>query len=394
MTEYNTPEAESLLVEMAVNAYSVLRNRYQELEDDLQVLKETENREVTALKKKIDELLAELKRMDEGFTALNKQHTGVLDQLAKARKEGKECRDDFIAATDLYGDTTKALNAANDRIEELTADLKEANGIIAELEGRGEVDPNSEETKTLLETMGLSSGFVQKVDHNDDTVIHPLIPETFGVSGQGMSDTERRERYLDKNINEIVAKVSLGTHVIEPPYERIERSKQWDNTLNFPYSVKWWEPDGTMSLIPGITRYPTKEEIDAIRVIWGKAELVDVDAPICGWDDGAALSPCMKAAPNDASYCEEHEPKADVTDEPPPTPAPSALRLPQDWSARKGITIIDPDGWRYPDAKEMDIWISEREFDERAAKCTIDRTQYRWDRQAGYVVKKASGNDD
>lgn len=47
------------------------------------------------------------------------------------------------------------------------------------------------------------------------------------------------------------------------------------------------------------------------------------------------------------------------------------LKTADEWSAIKGIIIRDPDGWRYDDAPPWDAKITEAEFTERAAGCTI-----------------------
>lgn len=46
---------------------------------------------------------------------------------------------------------------------------------------------------------------------------------------------------------------------------------------------------------------------------------------------------------------------------------------PEQWGERKGITILDPDGWRI-DSKPFDEPIEESEYDRRMAVSTIMAT--------------------
>lgn len=56
-----------------------------------------------------------------------------------------------------------------------------------------------------------------------------------------------------------------------------------------------------------------------------------------------------------------------------------ALRTPGEWQCRKGIRILDPDGWRGRDGRPWSDPITEAEFDQRAAPST----QSPWDWDAG-----------
>ena len=52
-------------------------------------------------------------------------------------------------------------------------------------------------------------------------------------------------------------------------------------------------------------------------------------------------------------------------------PEPDELRTPQQWAARDGLMILDPDGWRYDDAPPFNQPISRAEYDQRISECTI-----------------------
>lgn len=45
------------------------------------------------------------------------------------------------------------------------------------------------------------------------------------------------------------------------------------------------------------------------------------------------------------------------------------MRPPQEWCWIQGVTILDPDGWRW-DGKDWDEPITEAEFTERASRST------------------------
>lgn len=55
------------------------------------------------------------------------------------------------------------------------------------------------------------------------------------------------------------------------------------------------------------------------------------------------------------------------------------LRTPEEWCARYGLEIADPDGWRHPNAPSWDTPLGLPEFWRRFRECTVrmvDRPTY------------------
>lgn len=53
-----------------------------------------------------------------------------------------------------------------------------------------------------------------------------------------------------------------------------------------------------------------------------------------------------------------------------PVDRPDGLRGGLEWAAARGITIVDPDGWRH-DGTPLDKPITEDEFEQRLVNCTV-----------------------